>query len=53
MATCQKFIGDHPFKLAKALINEFGDRPPEIIMCGPEETIESFMEEGGKRGEKT
>ena len=53
MATCQKFIGDHPFKLAKALINEFGDRPPERIMCVPEETIESFMEEGGKRGEKT
>ena len=53
VATCQKFIGDHPFKLAKALINEFGDRPPERIMCVPEETIESFMEEGGKRGEKT
>ena len=50
---CQKFIGDHPFKLAKALISEFGNRPPERIICVPEETIESFMEEGGKRGEKT
>ena len=49
----KSFIGDHPFKLAKALINEFGDRQPERIMCVPEETIESFMEEGGKRGEKT
>jgi len=50
---CQKFIGDHPFKLAKALINEFGNRPPEQIACVPEETIETFMEEGGKRGDST
>ena len=53
VATCQKYIGDHPFKLAKALIGEFGNRPPERIMCVPEETIEQFMEEGGKRGEST
>ena len=50
---CQKFIGDHPFKIAKALVQEFGDRPPEIIICVTEKTIEKFMEEGGKRGEKT
>jgi hypothetical protein len=50
---CQKFIGDHPFKIAKALIEEFGNRPPEQIICVPEETIEMFMEQGGKRGEKT
>ena len=50
---CQKFIGDHPFKIAKALVQEFGDRPPERIICVPEKTIEKFMEEGGKRGEKT
>ena len=49
---CQKFIGDHPFKLAKALINEYGNRPPEQIMCVPEETVQMFMKEGGKRGEK-
>jgi hypothetical protein len=50
---CQKFIGDHPFKIAKALIEEFGNRPPEQIICVPEEAIEMFMEQGGKRGEKT
>ena len=50
---CQKFIGDHPFKIAKALVQEFGNRPPERIVCVPEKTIEKFMEEGGKRGEKT
>ena len=50
---CQKFKGDHPFKIAKALVQEFGDRPPERIICVPEKTIEKFMEEGGKRGEKT
>ena len=49
----QKFIGDNPFKIAKALVQEFGDRPPERIICVPEKTIEKFMEEGGKRGEKT
>ena len=50
---CQKFIGDHPFKIAKVLVKEFGNRPPERIVCVPEETIEKFMEEGGKRGEPT
>jgi len=53
VATCQKFIGDHPFKLAKALIKQYGNRPPEQIMCVPEETVKLFMQEGGKRGEKT
>ena len=43
---CQKFIGDNPFKLARALIKQYGNRPPEQIMCVPEETIESFMEQG-------
>ena len=47
--TCQKFIGDHPFKLAKALINEYGNRPPEQIMCVPEETVQIVYKEGGKR----
>ena len=50
---CQKFIGDNPFKIAKALVQEFGNRPPEQLICVPEETIEMFMEQGGKRGEKT
>ena len=50
---CQKFIGDHPFKLAKALINQYGNSPPEQIMCVPEETVRLFMEQGGKRGEPT
>ena len=50
---CQKFIGDHPFKLVKALINEYGNRPPEQIMCVPEDTVKLFMEQGGKRGEPT
>ena len=50
---CQKFIGDHPFKLAKALISQYGNRPPEQIMCVPEETVKLFMEQGGKRGEPT
>ena len=45
-AMCQKYIGDNPFKIVKALVNEFGDRSPEKIMCVPEETIESFMEQG-------
>ena len=40
-----KYIGDNPFKLVKALVNEYGDRSPEKIMCVPEETIESFMEQ--------
>ena len=44
-AMCQKYIGDNPFKLVKALVNEYGDRSPEKIMCVPEETIESFMEQ--------
>ena len=50
---CVEIYRDHPFKIAKALIEEFGNRPPEQIMCVPEETIEMFMQEGGKRGEKT
>ena len=50
---CQRFIGDHPFKLARALIKEYGNRPPEQIMCVPEETVKLFMKEGGKRGEPT
>ena len=49
----QKFIGDHPFKIARALIKQYGNRPPEQIMCVPEETVKLFMQEGGKRGEKT
>jgi len=52
-AMCQKFIGDHPFKIAKALISTYGKRPPEQIMCVPEETVRLFMQEGGKRGEPT
>ena len=40
-----KYIGDNPFKLVKALVNEYGDRSPEKIMCVPEDTIESFMEQ--------
>ena len=44
-ATCYKYIGDNPFKLVKALVNEYGDRSPEKIMCVPEDTIESFMEQ--------
>ena len=44
-ATGYKYIGDNPFKLVKALVNEYGDRSPEKIMCVPEETIESFMEQ--------
>ena len=43
---CQKYIGDNPFKIVKALVNEYGDRSPEKILCVPEETIESFMEQG-------
>ena len=50
---CQKFIGDNPFKIAKALVQEFGNSPPEPLICVPEEPIEMFMEQGGKRGEKT
>ena len=50
---CQKYIGDNPFKLAKALIKEYGNRPPEQIVCVPEETVEMFMKQDGKRGEKT
>jgi hypothetical protein len=50
---CQKYIGDNPFKLVKALVREYGDRSPEKIMCVPEETVEMFMKQGGKRGEKT
>ena len=31
---CQKFIGDHPFKLARALIKQYGNRPPErLCVC--------------------
>ena len=45
-AMCQKYIGDNPFKIVKALVNEYGDRSPEKILCVPEETIESFMEQG-------
>ena len=52
-AMCQKFIGDHPFKIAKALISQYGSRPPEQIMCVPEDTVRLFMEEGGRRGEPT
>ena len=52
-AMCQKYIGDNPFKLVKALVREYGDRSPEKIMCVPEETVEMFMKQGGKRGEKT
>ena len=44
-ATCYKYIGDNPFKLVKALDNDYGDRSPEKIMCVPEETIQSFMEQ--------
>ena len=44
-AMCYKYIGDNPFKLVKALVNEYGDRSPEKIMCVPEDTIESFMEQ--------
>jgi len=43
--TCQKYIGDNPFKLVKALVREYGDRSPEKIMCVPEEAVESFMEQ--------
>jgi len=42
---CQKYIGDNPFKLVKALVREYGDRSPEKIMCVPEEAVESFMEQ--------
>tara|TARA_X000001382_G_scaffold54064_1_gene36858 strand:- start:160 stop:432 length:273 start_codon:yes stop_codon:yes gene_type:complete len=52
-AMCQKFIGDNPFKIAKALVKEFGNRPPEQLLCVPEETVEMFMQEGEKRGENT
>ena len=47
------FIGDHPFKIARALIKQYGNRPPEQIMCVPEDTVRIFMEEGGRRGEPT
>ena len=43
--TCQKYIGNNPFKLVKALVKEYGDRSPEKIMCVPEEAVESFMEQ--------
>ena len=35
VATCQKFIGDHPFKLAKALINQYGKDicPLGFLLC--------------------
>ena len=42
---CYKYIGDNPFKLVKALVNEYGDRSPEKIMCVPEEAVKSFMEQ--------
>ena len=44
-SVCQKYIGEHPFKIVEALVNEYGDRSPEKVMCVPEETIESFMEQ--------
>ena len=47
-AMCYKYIGDNPFKLVKALVNEYGDRSHEKIMCVPEDTIESFMEHSKK-----
>ena len=39
--------------IARALIKQYGNRPPEQIMCVPEETVKLFMQEGGRRGEKT
>ena len=44
-STCQKYIGNNPFKIVKALVSEYGDRSPEQIICVPEETVESFMEQ--------
>ena len=52
-AMCQKYIGDNPFKIAKVLVKEFGNRPPEQIICVPEETVEMFVGQDNARGEPT
>tara|TARA_B100001094_G_scaffold235089_1_gene230115 strand:- start:128 stop:400 length:273 start_codon:yes stop_codon:yes gene_type:complete len=40
---CQKFVGDNPFSIMKALVDEYGDRSPEKIICVPEETVETIV----------
>ena len=42
-AMCQKFVGDNPFPIMKALENQYGDRTPEKIICVPEETVETIV----------
>ena len=40
---CQKFVGDNPFPIMQALVNQYGDRRPEKIICVPEETVETIV----------
>jgi hypothetical protein len=50
-AMCQKFVGDNPFPIMKALVTQYGDRTPEKIMCVPEETVETIV--GSVANQKT
>ena len=52
-ATCQKFVGDNPFPIMKALVNQYGDRTPEKIMCVPEEGVETLVNNSLKEKAET
>jgi hypothetical protein len=50
-ATCVKFVGDNPFPIMKTLVNQYGNRKPEKLMCVPEEDVETLVDSSLK--EKT
>ena len=53
IAECQTWSQGNVPAIVWNVQKEYGNRPPEQIMRVPEETVKLFMQEGGKRGEKT
>ena len=42
---CKDYVKDNPLPLIKALVEEYGPRPIQKVLCVPEKNVRQFIEE--------
>ena len=42
---CKDYVKDNTISIVKALLNEYGPRPVQKVLCVPEKNVRQFIEE--------
>ena len=42
---CKDYVKDNTISIVKALLNEYGPRPVQKVLCVPEKNVRRFIEE--------